>query len=106
MRRTRHHVPERALARATRIWGDAALHARTALRTAGVHGDLRPLDEIASGRRGHCVPRGLATFALELAERGLPHQQIEETITVAVMQIVRSATAARDRQDQHGPHAA
>ena len=103
MRRRGHHVPERAITRATRIWGDAAVHARTALRTAGVRGDLRPLDEIASGRRGHCVPRGLATFALELAERGLPAQQIEETITVAVMQIVRSATAARD---QRGPHAA
>lgn len=87
---------DRALKRAQRIWGDAALHARHTARAAGTRGELRTLDEVASGRRGVAVPKGLATFALEMAQAGIAHEQIEATITVAVMQIVRSVTLRND----------
>lgn len=83
---------ESAIQRAQRIWGDAALHARHHMREVGVEGTLRTMDELASGRRGVAVPKGLATFAMEMASAGIATHEIERTITIAVMQIVRSVT--------------
>lgn len=59
-----------AVAKAQRIWGEAAVFARHELRAKGCHRDLRHLDEIASGRRGVAVPRGLTAFAKELRDAG------------------------------------
>ena len=92
-----------AIARAERAWGECALDARTTLRRRGVRGDLRNLDEIASGRRGHAVPQGLVSFAMGLSASGLPLLEIESRVVAAALSMVR---AACNEGAADGPHAA
>jgi hypothetical protein len=77
-----------AIARAQQRWGEVALDGRRQLRAAGVRGDLRPLDEIASGSRGGSVPRGIAQLALDLRAAGMPAEQVAALLTDALTQIV------------------
>lgn len=85
----KHSERTDAIARAAKLWGACALEARAALRKQGVAGDLPRLDEYASGRRGSSVPTGLAMFARELKDKGVPRDQTEARVAYAVQQIVR-----------------
>ncbi len=67
-----------ALLRACRVWQTEAAVIRGDLRARGVHGDLRTLDEIASGRRGTNAPTQLTKLALEMRNGGVP-----EAVTAA-----------------------
>lgn len=77
-----------AMERAAAVWGQVALDGRSQLRASGVRGDLRPLDEQASGRRGRAVPRGVSRLAIELHEAGMPATQIRALLTDALDEIV------------------
>lgn len=81
-----------AFVKAQKRWGEFALHSRGELRRVyGVRGDLRALDEAASGRRGVAVPRGLAAMAIELHGAGMPKDQILARLHDAITQIVAMA---------------
>lgn len=87
-----------AVERAGKVWGEAALYARHELRRKGCHKDLRHLDDIASGRRGSAVPRGLTAFAKELRDAGEPLD-----VTRARLQDAAAMIAALVYADQSDP---
>lgn len=74
---------ESALKRAERAWQGQAALVRGGLRHKGVHGALRTLDLVASGRRGTAAPRGLAMFARELYAAGASQQEVVARLTEA-----------------------
>lgn len=80
-----------AIAVATRRWQEAALHIRTQLRERGVRGDLRPLDDYASGHRGTAAAKQLHTLVAEAHAGGLPAESLAaslETLTDGIVQAV------------------
>lgn len=69
-----------AAERARRAWADMARETRTELRTMGVHGPLRRLDEATSGTRGRAVPQGMAALAQEMRAHGVPRAEAAERL--------------------------
>jgi hypothetical protein len=80
-----------AMARAAERWGAVGLDGRRELRAAGVRGDLRPLDDLASGRRGSAVARGVVQLALDLQEAGMPVHKIKALLAPALLELVDMA---------------
>lgn len=76
-----------ALLRACRVWQTEAAVIRNDLRTQGVHGDLRTLDEIASGRRGLNAPTQLTKLAMEMRQHGIPEAAAMARLTHVAQQI-------------------
>lgn len=85
-----HGQRSTSLAKAVRIWGDAALHVRGTLRSNGVHGTLEGLDEIASGRRGRSVARGIALMVNDLLGAGMTPPETEAEVRDALARMVRA----------------
>lgn len=65
-----------AVERATRRWRECALYVRGELRHRGVHGELRRLDDYASGARGTGMVTLLADFAAYCADHGMPADRV------------------------------
>jgi hypothetical protein len=91
-----------ALRRARGVWHDAALDARREIRARGLPVS-RWLDDQAGRRRGDRVVAGLARLSEELADAGVPVEQIARAVSAATMQIV---TAALSAPSQDPPRAA
>ena len=89
-----------AIIRAQKQWGECALFARSSLRARGIRGDLRPLDEIASGRRGKAVPTGISQLALDLHRAGMSGEEIRALLSEKLTDIVHEVTS------ETGPNAA
>lgn len=79
--RTSAATQDRALTVATRRWQEAALDIRTQLRERGVRGDLRPLDDYASGHRGTAAVKQLHTLVSEAHAGGLPADALAASLT-------------------------
>lgn len=60
---------------------------RNDLRSKGVQGDLRTLDEIASGRRGLNAPTQLTKLAMEMRQHGIPEAAAMARLTHVAQQI-------------------
>lgn len=80
MRVIRVEVPRTAVTRAAAVWRLAAYHVRGQLREARVRGGMRPLDEVASGRRGKAVPAGVAAMAAHLHLVGFDADDIKRAL--------------------------
>lgn len=91
-----------AVKRAARVWQETARAARAALRAREVRGSLRALDEVASGRRGLAIPKGLALYTMAQYAAGLTPLQITEQLQEAVARIVPEVCESA----HGGPHAA
>ena len=76
-----------ALLRACRVWQSEAVVIRGALREQGAHGEMRALDEIASGRRGTSAPTQLTRLAIEMRDHGMSEAAAMERLTHVAQQI-------------------
>lgn len=65
-----------AVRRASQAWQTCAVHVRGELRAHGVRGELRRLDDYASGQRGDGVARFLAEFAEYARQHGMPANRL------------------------------
>ena len=65
-----------AVQRASAVWQECAVHVRGELRAHGVRGELRRLDDYASGQRGDGVARFLSDFAAYAKEHGMPAHRV------------------------------
>lgn len=68
--------PRTAVERASAIWQECAVHVRGDLRSYGVRGSLRRLDDYASGQRGDGVARFLGDFAAYAKTHGMPAHRV------------------------------
>lgn len=91
-----------ALRRAREAWHDAALDARREIR-ARRQPVSRWLDDQAGRRRGDAVVAGITRLSTELAEAGIPADEVTRAIAAAAIGI---ATAVLPRQQDPGPRAA
>lgn len=66
--------PISAVERARMAWATMANETRCDLRTIGIRGELRALDEMASGTRGRSAPTQLTKLALEMRDGRIPHE--------------------------------
>lgn len=76
---------------ASREWGTCSVYVRGELRAMGVKGELRRLDEYASGKRGAGALKFLADFAQFCKARGLPKEKAALHVASAAERVVISA---------------
>jgi hypothetical protein len=69
------------------VWQSEAVVIRGALREQGAHGEMRALDEIASGRRGTSAPTQLTRLAIEMRDHGMSEAAAMERLTRVAQQI-------------------
>ena len=88
----------KATVKAMRHWGEAWLHVRGELRAGGVHGDLRRIDDRASGTRGRAVPVQHYNDALEMAQHEkMPRAVWKQRVWAAVEHIIDLAYDAHEQ---------
>jgi hypothetical protein len=92
---TRHGLT--AMTRAAARWQEAALYQRGELRASGVRGDLRTHDDIAAGRRGLGVAKGVSALALEMRGAGLAPVEITARLQRTVAAVVDAALQPETR---------
>jgi hypothetical protein len=86
----RQEIDTRAVTRKAHLmWREMAVSVRSSARARGVQGQLRWLDEVASGHRGRAVPNAMCAMALEMRRAGVPLHTAKERLAAAVEIIVR-----------------
>lgn len=85
-----------AVERARRAWSDMARETRTDIRSLGVHGPLRRLDEATSGTRGRAVPQGLAAITQEMLANGVSEAEAAERMQHFARVVVSLIYAKKD----------
>lgn len=70
----------RAIDRACQAWQCVASVTRRDARSNGVTGQLRQLDELASGRRGRSAPTQLSHLAAEMRSVGVSRAEASERL--------------------------
>ena len=84
-----------AIAVAKRRWQETALHIRTQLRERGVRGDLRLLDDYASGHRGTAAVKQLHTLVSEAHAGGLPAESLAASLDAMTVGIIGAVYGPR-----------
>ncbi len=84
----REHRTRTAVARAAKAWGECAYESRGALRQIGVRGELRRLDDYASGARGRSASTTLAEFSRVLLANGMAKEAVRERLCAMIAQTV------------------
>lgn len=77
--------------RAALAWRECAVYVRGELRRKAVHGNLRPLDEIAAGSRGRAVPQGIALFVANLYAMGMTPDEIATALQAGLAHVIDAA---------------
>lgn len=93
IRVTAPKASERAVVRASRAWRECAVHVRGELRALGVRGELRRVDDYASGARGVSTTRTLAEFVAFCRESGLSRETGAARLGDFVMTVVSEGYA-------------
>jgi hypothetical protein len=88
-----------AIDRACIAWRTVASVTRADARDNGVHGELRQLDEVASGHRGKAAPKGIHMLAREMRAAGIPFDEAAGRLCDVALHIAQMAYAG-------GPEAA
>jgi len=77
-----------ALVRALEAWRGVAVVTRHELRERGVRGELRALDDWASGARGTSGPAQLARLVVTMRDHGVPEPVAQQRLVGVARDIV------------------
>ena len=85
-----------AVERASAMWQECAVHVRGELRAHGVRGELRRLDDYASGERGAAVARFLSDFTAYAKAHGMPAHRIAAHLGELTAGVVATVYGGKD----------